>query len=147
MPSTYRAWLNTKLFLLRNPEKKAAIVTPEGVFTITFEKRDPSKLREIELHNATFSGGQMDAHENQGQQSLHNQATEKHAEHFTKREATVDELLRYRAEELREKARRMESRALELEALADNLPRNVSYSAQRAIAAMLSEGRAFDYRY
>ena len=33
------AWESTKLWLLQNPDKRAGIATPEGVFTVTFSPK------------------------------------------------------------------------------------------------------------
>lgn len=54
------------------------------------------------------------------------------------RELTVHELLARHADDYREAARRLESRALELDALARSIPQSIDYSASRCLKALLN---------
>ena len=44
MMKTYTTWLTTRMWCLANPDKKAAIVTPEGTFTIVFQPKSEKPL-------------------------------------------------------------------------------------------------------
>lgn len=39
---TWTAWIETRMWCVAHPGKRAAIVTPEGTFILTLERRKPS---------------------------------------------------------------------------------------------------------
>lgn len=62
--------------------------------------------------------------------------------HFGAREATIQELLQRRADDLRQHAQQLEMQASEFEELARNLPQSVSSGARRCVLTMLANTRA-----